>query len=696
MAELSGLLLFAAALLFMALASQAQYVPSIGLYGEVLNYQVTPVGTTAYGTPRTFSATVVNLGTGNKTFGGSISFVDTNGDKLCNTTVQPTALIGTTVSANSTGNITLYLEALNYNIAQFPNGTIKTTLGLALNAAALFANVTTLGANTPIIADTLDLATGALLAAGILPLKVTAAAVAVCQTDSIPAGTYTGVGVALAALTFDGSPAGPSILNPSVGLGLFSFTVRKAITLIYSNDSPAAKAGASTTLTVLVNNTDAPPSDLPLEGGTVTVLLGSASIGTAALSGAGRRRLLALTSTFSVTITVPAGTAAGSQVLTLQYSGDSNFNPSTSGQNGSPGGPTLLVIAGTGTTVTETVVPTNPAANAPMNVSGKIYPSDGSNPVGTITIAVTPTGGGSPVSYTFPVNGPSYTEVIPAPGTPGPYTVVTTFTPAAGSSASPGTSSPTTITVGPPAATITETLAPNPADPGATVTVTGTVTNANGSPGAGTVQLYLAGVPVGAPIPLGAGGTFTGTFPAPQNGGTYVVRTDYTPTGAPAPVASYATNLVVNGGSGGTAPLNLTAAFGGGANGFRFPNCLGNLTLTVSGAGAPPPTGNLTLIASGGGKNSTLGSVPFSNGNATIVLQSVKVDDAVKMKLQMTSLDSSTDWLSLLPRGETPLLPGSYSLIAVYSGDSVYAAASVSTPYAVDTLCLLQVLHLAV
>ena len=52
-------------------------------------------------------------------------------------------------------------------------------------------------------------------------------------------------------------------------------------------------------------------------GGTVTVLLGSTSIGTAALSGAGRR-LLALTSTFSVTITVPAGTAAGSQVPCMQ------------------------------------------------------------------------------------------------------------------------------------------------------------------------------------------------------------------------------------------------------------------------------------------------------------------------------------------------------------------------------------------
>ena len=146
--------------------------------------------------------------------------------------------------------------------------------------------------------------------------------------------------------------------------------------------------------------------------------------------------------------------------------------------------------------------------------------------------------------------------------------------------------------------------------------------------------------------------------------------------------------------------------------------------------------------------------VPFTNGNVTIVLQSVKVDDAVKMKLQMTSLDSSNDWLSLLPKGEpfthaacqaygcccravaslerelafpvalivllivsscfsvsglqcthhtvrvlageTPLLPGTYSLVVVYSGDSVYAAASVATPYAVDALCLLQVLHLAV
>ena len=81
------------------------------------------------------------------------------------------------------------------------------------------------------------------------------------------------------------------------------------------------------------------------------------------------------------------------------------------------------------------------------------------------------------------------------------------------------------------------------------------------------LPLQLAGAPVGSPITLGDGGAFTGTFPAPPNGGTYMVRTDYTPTGATAPVASYAANLVVTGGSGGTTPLTLTISFGNGGSG---------------------------------------------------------------------------------------------------------------------------------
>ena len=70
----------------------------IDLYGEILEYTVTPVGTTAYGTNRTFSATIVNVGTGTDSFAGSISFVDASGTTLCTTTVSnDNALLGTTV-----------------------------------------------------------------------------------------------------------------------------------------------------------------------------------------------------------------------------------------------------------------------------------------------------------------------------------------------------------------------------------------------------------------------------------------------------------------------------------------------------------------------------------------------------------------------------------------------------------------------
>ena len=52
---------------------------------------------------------------------------------------------------------------------------------------------------------------------------------------------------------------------------------------------------------------------------------------------------------------------------------------------------------------------------------------------------------------------------------------------------------------------------------------------------------------------------------------------------------------------------------------FTFPNCLGNLTLTVSGPGAPFPTGNVSLIVAGGHKNATLGSVRASGLQCLLV-----------------------------------------------------------------------------
>ena len=70
--------------------------------------------------------------------------------------------------------------------------------------------------------------------------------------------------------------------------------------------------------------------------------------------------------------------------------------------------------------------------------------------------------------------------------------MTSTYNPAAGSNLAASTSAPTTITVASALATITETVTPNPAGPGATVAVNGTVLNANGTPGAGTVQLSVS------------------------------------------------------------------------------------------------------------------------------------------------------------------------------------------------------------
>ena len=85
-------------------------------------------------------------------------------------------------------NSTLYFEALNYNIAQSAD-----SAAIATALAGLSPPIT-----GPITAANLDEATATLESFGILPLTVTAAAVAVCTTNSLPAATYTAVGVALA------------------------------------------------------------------------------------------------------------------------------------------------------------------------------------------------------------------------------------------------------------------------------------------------------------------------------------------------------------------------------------------------------------------------------------------------------------------------------------------------------------------
>ena len=85
-------------------------------------------------------------------------------------------------------NATLYFEALNYNIAQSADNALITT-ALAGLSPPITGSIT---------AANLVEATPTLTQYGVLPVTATAAAVATCTTNSLPAGTYTAVGVALA------------------------------------------------------------------------------------------------------------------------------------------------------------------------------------------------------------------------------------------------------------------------------------------------------------------------------------------------------------------------------------------------------------------------------------------------------------------------------------------------------------------
>ena len=75
-------------------------ISQAGLYTELLGFSVSPPGNTQYGTPRTFSATVVNVATTStaQSYNGNITFIDGNGKSLCTTTVtNDQTLVGAAV-----------------------------------------------------------------------------------------------------------------------------------------------------------------------------------------------------------------------------------------------------------------------------------------------------------------------------------------------------------------------------------------------------------------------------------------------------------------------------------------------------------------------------------------------------------------------------------------------------------------------
>ncbi|BDA44329.1 hypothetical protein COCOBI_05-5130 [Coccomyxa sp. Obi] len=410
---------------------------------------------------------------------------------------------------------------------------------------------------------------------------------------------------------------------------------------------------------------------------------------------------------FSIPFTAP-GSAGTYTVVTA-------FTPAGGSAPTGAGSASLTVSTSGTATVTTSVAPNPTAPNGTAIASGTVTTTSGSPGGGTVTITIN----GQPVGTGTVGSDGKFSIPFTAPGLAGTYTVVTTFTPAGGSAPTGGGSASITVSTS-GTDSITSTITPNPGSPGGSETASGTVTTASGSPSGGTFTITINGQPIGTAT-VGANGKFSIPFTAPTAPGTYRHHLIH-PFGCICSDSRGRNHLRCGPhhwhhhqlrqwqhreGSGGALPVipsraaSLCRLYLGG---FAFPNCVGPLTVSVSASGSPSPTGNVTLQISGGklGNNAvSIGTASFANGAATFNLASLKVKTELLNKfithLGAYKTDLTKDNIldhSLLPAGDFLLLPGEYTLTALYPGDATYAAASGSAPFNIDPLCLLVALTL--
>jgi hypothetical protein len=186
--------------------------------------------------------------------------------------------------------------------------------------------------------------------------------------------TVTGGGYNSGGVTLSGGLATISIPAGALAVGADSFTVD------YSGDSNYAAAVYTDTLTITVTGTSTPPPTMTTS--TVTITPSSSTIttaqtltvavavagsgnaapvptGTVTLTGGGiTAQIVTLSSTGGASFTIPAGSlAAGSDTLTANYSGDSNYTTASNTSKvtvtvASTPPPASFTITGTAVTVT--------------------------------------------------------------------------------------------------------------------------------------------------------------------------------------------------------------------------------------------------------------------------------------------------------------------------------------------------------
>ncbi|BDA40709.1 hypothetical protein COCOBI_01-3620 [Coccomyxa sp. Obi] len=503
--------------------SQAQLAQGIVLAAHVSAGQEIPPGTTSYGTPRTFSATIANFGTGGPIDGNATLVAGSYG--ICTAPFTNASIDGTTAPL-STLTPTFAVPLLN-SIGLGTLGVVDPDYLAA--AQPVIANATTDTQGSVTTGNRLAVIS-ALTKEGLGNIPVQNGVKLTCTTATIPVGQYPAVTVYYQGLTVGGQDINLNTtghvppLSPAATAALAAFAVVAAPTTISSTTTlPALLPGASTPITAIVTNTDAADPLAP-NGGTVTAYLGSTAIGSATTitSTSGK------SATFTFPVTVPTGAASGSTPLTLVYSGTPQFLSATTGQNNIAAGPTLSVPYIP--TFTATATPSTAPAGTSVSIAGvATTPNGGPAPTGAVTLTVngvttgpftlTP-GSGSTSTFAGNLAAPSILS-----GSPFPVTM--NYTPTGLFRAGQPATFSLPVTAGP--ATVTAT--PTPANPGASapVTVAGTVAGLPGTTPVGTVDIKLNGNTV-ASVPVTPDGKYSGSFNAPTTPGAYGVTATFKPS----------------------------------------------------------------------------------------------------------------------------------------------------------------------
>ena len=343
-------------------------------------------------------------------------------------------------------------------------------------------------------------------------------------------------------------------------------------------------AGSSLVITAVVSSANAGAGALA-PSGTVAFSLDGVAQGTGRLV-AGLASGAQTNSSASLTITTPY--TAGAHKITGVYSGDANYDTSTS-----PAA-TINVTASTPTVVL-TPSSTTPGTGSNLTLSVTIAPP------GAGTGAAAPTG-----TVTFTINGNAVGTATVVPGASAGTANLTITTPGIGTytaianysgdtNYNPAASAPVTINVGKTGTSLTISPATTTPVANAPLKVTATLTELSSSVNAptGTVTFTLDGAPVGTATIAGdpvATASITITAPATGNhtlAATYSGDNTFATSTAPGvaiTIAKTPTTIVAN-------PATTTPALGS--------SLTVNSTITPSTYGATDPTGTVSYTMDG-------------------------------------------------------------------------------------------------